>query len=125
MKGISNQVREIRRVLIHVLCGSGTLEISSKDCSHTWLYLKFMCTASLIFKDEIKKILHPIQFESINHNSFRRVFFPHGLHHSVQRVLNGTLETKSRSSAKRENPLMIERLMKYCEVILRISWKGF
>ena len=27
MKGISNKVREIRRVLIHVLCGSGLFEI--------------------------------------------------------------------------------------------------
>ena len=70
----------------------------------------------LTMKDEIKKVLHPIQFESVNHNSFRRIFFPHGLHHSVQRVLNGTLETKSRSSAKTENPLMIQRLMQYCEV---------
>ena len=42
MKGISNQVREIRRVLIYVLCGSGTLEILSKDPSNTWLYLKSM-----------------------------------------------------------------------------------
>ena len=73
-------------------------------------------TKFLTLKDEIKKVLHPIQFESVNHNSFRRIFFPHGLHHSVQRVLNGTLETKSRSSAKTENPLMIQRLMQYCEV---------
>ena len=66
----------------------------------------------------MKKILQPIDLESVDNNSFRRLFWPHGTHHSLQRILNGPIDVKPKSSYKAENPLMMQRLMKYCEVRL-------
>ena len=66
----------------------------------------------------MKKIFQPIDVESVNNNSFRRLFWPHGTHHSLHRILNSPIDAKPKSSYKAENPLMVQRLMKYCEVRL-------
>ena len=111
-KGVSTKVRDIRRVLMHVLCGSGMLKISSPG----FPTLLRIVTGFPTFKDDMKKILQPIELESVNNNSFRRLFWPHGTHHSLQRILNSPVEAKPKSSYKAENPLMMQRLMTYCEV---------
>ena len=79
----------------------------------------------------MQKILHPIVLDRVNQNSFQRIFWPHGTHHSLKRILNSTVEAKTRSSKKAENPLLTQRLMKYCEVSLfanesfGVLWAGF
>ena len=71
----------------------------------------------------MQKIIHPIELEKVDRNSFRRLFWPLGTHTSLLRILNNPIDARSKSNFKSEHPLLGERLMKYCEVRNRIVEK--
>ena len=97
------------------------------ECLHTEMHrVRSKCIANRVWWNYTLhpiKTLQPIGFESVNHKNFRRIFCRIGYCVTVtpfcstcveRNTWASKVETKSRSSAKTENTLIIDRLTQCC-----------